>query len=90
MSSRLRWKKEPKESGLRSIGAGPRGSIYHDGDKQFASVSALGGGYRGDVRGWYFVAGWDSDVPYYNSCDEPVASEQEAKLQAEKYVAEHR
>ena len=89
MSSRMRWKKTPRETGLVSIGSVPRGSIYHDGEKQFASVSPLGGGWRGHVRGWYFVAGWDSNLPYHNTCNAPAASEDEAKRQAEAYVAEH-
>lgn len=89
MSSRMRWKKNPRETGLASMVSGPLGSIYHDGQKKFASVSAIGGGYRGEVRGWYFVAGWDSKLPYRNTCEEPVASEEEAKRQAEKYVADH-
>jgi hypothetical protein len=86
---RLRWKKEPKETGLRAVGAGPRGFVYYDGEKQYASVYPLGGGLRGPVTGWYWVAGWDSDVPHKNTCGNPCSTPEDAKKQAEKYVAEH-
>jgi len=89
MKRRLRWKLEPKETGLRTIGAGPRGSVYHDGEKEYAWVSALGGGWHGPVRGWYWGAGWDSDVPHYSSIGEPCPTAEEAKRQAEEYVAKH-
>lgn len=88
--ARLRWKKNSAETGISAISTGPRGSIYHDGVTKFASVSASGGGWRGPVRGWYFVAGWSSHVPYYNSCNELVESEAEAKRLAEEYVAKYR
>lgn len=52
----------------------------HDGEKRYATVSADRNG------GWYWVAGWDSDVPYFNSCDSLVATENEAKAQALAYV----
>lgn len=86
MKPKLRWKKEPSETGLRAVGQGPRGYRYHDGEKQYASVSPLGGGWR-PMRGWYWVAGWDSDVPHKNTCNEPVATPEEAKEQAAAYVA---
>ena len=89
MKTKLRWKKDSRETGLKSIGAGPRGSKYHDGVKQYASVSAIGGGWR-PFEGWHWVAGWDSDIPYYNSCRNPLATEEEAKKAAEAYVALHR
>jgi hypothetical protein len=39
---RLTWKKEDAETGLRRVGAGPRGSKLHDGATTYARVSALG------------------------------------------------
>lgn len=83
---RLRWKKEKAPTGLSAVGAGPRGFIYHDGEKQYASVSALGGGYQGPLQGWYWVAGWDSDVPHKNTCDSPKDSPNAAKQEATEYV----
>ena len=86
MKLKLRWKKEPKETGLRAIGARPRSYILHDGDKKYASVSPDGGGWSHPLRGWYWVAGWDSDVPYANTCDAPCVTSDGAKQQAMEYV----
>ncbi len=83
MTIRLRWKLKPAPEGLKAVGAGPRGSILHDGEKRYATVSADRKG------GWYWVAGWDSDVPYNNSCNTPVASADEAKAQALAYVKQN-
>lgn len=85
MRPRLRWKKEPKETGLRSIGAGPRGSYLHDGVIRYATVSVLGGWSR-PFMGWYFVAGWESSVPHKNTCGNPYKTEDEAKSAAIEYV----
>ena len=84
--TRLRWKKNARQTGLASVGSGPRGSKYHDGEKTYAVVSAHGGGWHGPVTGWYWVAGWDSDVPYLNTCYENPVTESEAKKQAQDYV----
>lgn len=86
MMARLRWKKEPRETGLRAIGAGPRSSWLHDGQKRYACVSAL---RRYGQSPWYWVAGWDSDVPHKNTCGEPVLTEAEAKAAAMAYVRGH-
>lgn len=37
-------------------------------------------------KGWYWVAGWSSGVPNKNTCQEPCASEAEAKKAAREYV----
>lgn len=80
----MRWRKEPKETGLRAVLARPRSSFLRDqSGKRFACVSQLLDG------GWYWVAGWDSPVPYQNTCHEPVATEKEAKAQAMAYVRAH-
>ncbi len=82
----LRWKLEPKETGLRAIGASPRSSWLSCDGKRYACVSSLGGGWHGPVRGWYWVAGWDSDIPHMNTCNNPCATVEEAKEQAMAYV----
>lgn len=87
--TRLRWKMEARETGLRAVGAGPRGHIYHDGKKVYARVSALGGGWHGAVHGWYWVAGWGSDVPHVNTCDRPCETPEKAKKQAAEYIKRH-
>lgn len=83
MNIRLRWKKNPAPTGLMAVGSGPRGSKLHDGEKKYASVCA------DRQERWYWVAGWDSDVPYMNTCDSSVATEDEAKSQALAYVKKH-
>jgi hypothetical protein len=79
---RLRWKKQEKARGLAAIGAGPRGSEYHDGEDHYATVHALRKNY--EVVGWYWAA--YGQVPYRNTCNEPCATEAEAKAAAAAYV----
>ena len=84
---RLRWKKNLRETGLASVCSGPRGSKYHDGRLVYATVSASI--ERFQVNGWYWVAGWDSGVPYKNTCFDLCETEDEAKKQASAYVKKH-
>ena len=56
MSKRLRWKQQPKETGLAAVGAGPRGHEYHDGETVYAIVSPDGGNWRLPLAGWYYYA----------------------------------
>lgn len=80
----MRWKKNPKETGLRAITAGPRGSTLRNAaGVRHATVTALRGG------GWYFVVGWESKLPHINTCGTPVATEAEAKAAAMAYVKKH-
>ncbi|MFZ2950926.1 MAG: hypothetical protein WA003_15740 [Desulfuromonadaceae bacterium] len=89
MKAKLRWKMEPRETGLRSIGSGPRGYFYHDGEKVYARVCAHGGNWARPMAGWYWVAGWDSDVPYQNTSGSPCETIDEAKTQAAEYVRQN-
>jgi hypothetical protein len=87
---KLRWKKEPRETGLRAVGANPnRASRLHDGTNEYASVYPSGGAWNtGPLRGWYWVA--FGGVPYNNTCNLPLyATEAEAKAAAMAYVKEH-
>lgn len=83
MNIRLRWKLKAAPTGLMAMVSGPRGSMLHDGEITYATVSADRKG------GWFWVAGWDSDVPYMNTCASPVASVDEAKAEALAYVKQH-
>jgi hypothetical protein len=86
----LRWRKDPRETGLRAVGAGPRGSgLYENKIKKFAHVSPLGGDWMRPLAGWYWVAGWDSDVPHRNTYRTPCETEDEAKAEAFAYVQQH-
>lgn len=81
----LRWKLNPKPTGLRAVGAYPRGSVLCDGDgMECASVSSLG--RKGDQ--WYWVA-FGTAVPYKNTCGEPLPSAGDAKAAAMAYVKEN-
>jgi hypothetical protein len=79
---RLRWKKHPKETGLRAIAAGPRGSDYTDGVEQYATVYAHSFWHTGK-HGWYWVSAF---AEYRNTCNEPPTDEATAKQQAQEYV----
>jgi len=83
---KLSWKRDPKKTGLSAIGSSPREYELHSGETVYARVSPLGGGYMGPLKGWYWVAGWDSDIPGKNTCGTPCETPEEAKKQALEYV----
>lgn len=87
MSGRLRWKRNPRETGLMAVGAGPRGWTLHDGETSFATVNALGGDWSRKFQGWYWAA--SGKVPYQNTCGTPVPTPEEAKDAALAYVKAH-
>lgn len=83
---RLRWRRDPGETGLRAVGAGPRGfKLFDANGMQFASVN-----YTRSGGGWYYVVGWAARdlglVPHVNTADTPVSSPDEAKAQALAFV----
>ncbi|MBD8615533.1 MULTISPECIES: hypothetical protein [Pseudomonas] len=83
MSSRLRWKLKPQEKGLTGLSKMGRSLILHDGVKTYAMVNP-------DRFGtWFWVAGWSSGVPHFNSYSEPVETADEAKEAALAYVQKH-
>jgi hypothetical protein len=85
----LRWRKDPRETGLAGVCAGPRGhTLYKDGKERVASVNAYRDGWGMDYKGWYWVARGDS-IPYKNTCDNPVETDTEAKKEAMAYVKHH-
>lgn len=83
---RLRWKKNPAETGLRAVGASPRGSKLHDGEMEYASVSPLGGNWARKLGGWYWVCTKDVVGEHVNTCNDPAPDEDTAKAQAMAYV----
>jgi hypothetical protein len=84
----LRWKKNPRETGLRAVGASPRGSVLHDGTNEYASLNPHGGGWRAPLRGWYWVAFADTVGEYRNTCNSPAPDEATAKAQEMVFVKE--
>lgn len=81
---RLRWKRLSRSGG--AYRSGPRGSKLHDGKKTYAWTSALGGGWDGVVRGWFFVCPVDSVGEFANTSDNPRKSEALAKQDAMEFV----
>lgn len=68
-SATLRWSRQPRETGLRAVGAGPRGWILWWGSTKLASVNVLFKGFSRDTDGWYFVARADElGIPLHNTC----------------------
>ena len=80
MTTRLRWKKKPRETGMKSAFSGPRGSKLHDGTKEYARVQTLGSRVTSPRWLWFWVA-FDK-----NTCNEPCEEEAEAKAQAMAFV----
>lgn len=80
----LRWKKDARQTGLRAVCAGPRGSALRDdaNGEDLARVQALGRYSSG--AGWF----WYSRVggKYVNTCNTPVADEATAKAEAMAHV----
>ena len=87
--TRIRWKKDPRPTGLAAVGAGPSGYTLHDGTNEYAHVNPLGGNWSRRLAGWYWVVGESHGLPYANTCKAPCATEQEAKDQARAYVLKH-
>jgi len=83
----LRWKKNPRPTGLAGVCSGPQGSTLRiDGTTRVATVYSLGG----RRTAWYWVAGWKHpNIPPKNTCNEPLATEADAKDAAMAYVRKH-
>lgn len=57
-----RWRKQPSEDGLRSIGQAPRGyELRLNGDVLVHVVACGGGALLGPLRGWYWY-GFDTNT----------------------------
>lgn len=87
MKPKLRWKLQPREKGLRAVGAAPRGYQYHDGNEIYATVSPNGGGWQRKQDGWYWYSRVSGES--VNTCRTPVATIEEAKAQAQAHVKEY-
>jgi len=86
----LRWRKDKPETGLRAVGAGPRGHrlFLDDNEDELAIVSPDGGGWLRPLSGWYWYAMNLPDNKLYNSYaqGEIFETEKEAKAAALAYV----
>jgi len=91
----LRWRKQPDNQGLSSIGQSPRGAELRCDGEELAYVYPWrppGSWKRDGYRGWYWVARSDRfGVPLMNTADEEPVSEdiEVVKAAAMVYVKEH-
>jgi hypothetical protein len=81
----LRWKKHARETGLRAVVAGPRGSDLRDGETVLATVYASRRQHT--VTGWYWVSRASGD--HVNTCNALDPDEATAKAQAMAHVKQH-
>lgn len=85
--ARVTLKLRPRETGLRSVGAGPRGYDVKVNGRRVGSVSSLGGHLGTPVRGWYFAVGDEKlGIPYRNTCGEVGVPLEDVKKAAVAYV----
>jgi hypothetical protein len=84
---RLTWKKEPKETGLLSVGASPRGAILRANGAEVASVSANPTGWM-CWDGWYWVCAANESIGIScrNTYKTPAADIEAAKRECESYI----
>lgn len=81
-----RWRKQPAETGLRSIGAAPRGYELRAGDEVLIRVAPMGGGaLNGPLRGWYWYGAGKNTANDGQRWD----TAEEAKSAADAYYKRH-
>jgi hypothetical protein len=80
---RLRWKKQPRPTGLAGVCCGPQPHKLSDGETEFATVYPHGGRHR-PLLGWYYVARIGAE--YINTCDAAVPTVEEAKELAMNWI----
>lgn len=83
----LRWRREPRETGLRSVCQGERGWELRRGGERLASVSVQTRGWSKEKIGYYF-SGRIGNV-FINTAAEgraPFPDSESAKREAEKWV----
>ena len=73
-----RWRKQPNETGLASVGQRTRGCDLREGGEVLAMVRPLGRNWT--VIGWYWY-GYSE-----NTASNPVETMDEAKAQVMKYI----
>lgn len=77
-----RWRKQPSETGLRSIGQGPRGYELRLDGEELIHVSPIGGGaLNGPLLGWY----WYGLGRNTYTEREPFKTKEEAKADADAF-----
>lgn len=80
--TRLSWRKEPNETGLRGVCQAPRGAILKVNGEDVAHVYAASRN-----GGFYYVArNNDGTIPLRNTCDRTSRDLDSAKAACEAYV----
>ena len=88
---RLRWRKQPNETGLARIVQGPRGYDLWYGDRDLGSAHPLTHWPdRYTIVGYYWSVGSDKDlgIAHRNTASAPVATMEEAKAACLAYIKE--
>lgn len=85
---RLTWKREERETGLRSIYQGERGYDLRINGVRIGRACRKGVRF-GASEGYYWYAGEPPWLPHKNTSDTPVATMDEAKAQCMAYVKKH-
>jgi hypothetical protein len=86
---RLRWKKDPRPTGLIRTLAEPQGSKYWDGETTYASIGSVKDWNTGKYVGWGWSCPAVGQIPHKNTYLKPVKTEAEAKKQAADYIKKH-
>lgn len=87
---RLAWRRQPRELGLAGIVQGERGyQLRHQG-KCLGGVYPIYLGFSRKRIGYHAYGRWEEyGVPYLNTCEEPVATVEEAKAILNKHFDTH-
>jgi hypothetical protein len=89
---RLRFKREPMETGLRAVGQGPRGYDLWYGDERLGSADEITQPFvrwMGTGRFYWHVGTFkELGIEHKNTAREPVETMEEAKAQLRTYVEE--
>jgi hypothetical protein len=87
----LRWRREPRATGLAAIAQGERGWELWYGDTRIGTVSIRAKGWGREKLGYYFYAGDERfGVPRKNTASEPPFPDvEDAKAACRAYVEEH-
>lgn len=81
----LRWKRNPRPTGLAGVCCGNMGSVLREGEKEYASTNYSEGKW-GNSKGWFWSCRDEAQNKVINTCREPVENELEAKKAASDYV----
>lgn len=85
---RLRWRREPRATGLMSVGQGERGYDLIYGDTEVANVSVYNKMWTKDKIGYFWSCGTNEElnIEHCNTAHRPVLTVEEAKDEALAYI----